>query len=151
MGCKACCERGHSDGNPTGLLDRQFHALPNGEYCSEGLICCLQSRSFLPILFVSVCWGELEGLISYSIVESLGGNMAELVFNRNYESCTHCSLSNCKTYMSETIPLGTALRVHNIGVIVSHIRNNWFDIVLEDLTTKCRRSGHIERETDIIP
>lgn len=53
-----------------------------------------------------------------------------------------------RTYMSEAIPLSTALCIHGIRIVVSHIRNVCFDFVLEYFTTECRRHRYIKRKAN---
>jgi hypothetical protein len=44
----------------------------------------------------------------------------------------------CMTYMSEAVPLGSALCIHSIEIIVSDILYQFFDLMFEDFTAKSR-------------
>jgi hypothetical protein len=51
-----------------------------------------------------------------------------------------------RTYMSESIPLSSALRIHDIQIIVANSTAQGLDLMLEDFTSKRRRLRHVGRE-----
>lgn len=67
-------------------------------------------------------------------------NYVRTISNRSGLMC-------CKqTYVSEAIPLRTALRVQRVYIIVGDVRSEGFDTVLESFTVKCRFLRHSERK-----
>jgi hypothetical protein len=51
------------------------------------------------------------------------------------------------TYMSESIPLGSALRVHGVSIIIGDALNKRFDVMLEHLAVESWLLRHRERKT----
>lgn len=53
--------------------------------------------------------------------------------------------------MTETVPLGPALRVQSVGVVIGDTGDETFDMMLEVFTSKGRGLGDIQRKTGITP
>lgn len=49
--------------------------------------------------------------------------------------------------MSETIPLSTGLRVHNVYVVVAQVGDDCFDFMLKGFTVEGGLVGDVEGET----
>lgn len=65
---------------------------------------------------------------------------------QGYEGWFCLPLEEIITYMSESIPLRPALRVHNVSIIISNAINKRFDVMLEHLAIKSRLLGYCERK-----
>jgi hypothetical protein len=50
------------------------------------------------------------------------------------------------TYMAESIPLSSALRVHDIQIIIADSTSQGLDLMLEDFSSKRRSLGYVGRE-----
>jgi hypothetical protein len=85
---------------------------------------------------------------TYPVIEQLAVDVRELYVyvSRSYRGF---SIGVVETYMSETIPLSPTLSVQSIGIIICYILHERLDLMLERLSSKCRRLRDIHRQTSM--
>lgn len=80
------------------------------------------------------------------VVEALGAQVGELLAALSIV-VLYVKPFWMGTYMSESIPLRSALGVHMVYIVVPHATTQWLDFMLKDLSTESWGFGHIGRET----